>query len=621
MQTYYKILIFPLTLMKYYTNIVMLNKNMFLRDTVIRKDGKEYRYWRLVKSYRDKEGEIKQKTIVSLGKLSPDEVLQIKTVLSLKSSQETFVTSWENIQVKQSLEFLQVGMLANLWEWWGFNEVIDGCTSKEHSLVKTSFVAQILTINRCLEPNSDRKVQHWYNKTILPKLSGITSSKINPTRLYRTLDEVLAMEPEIQKHIYKKIRESGIDEFDLVFYDITSTYFEGDGPDIAEYGHSRDHRGDKKQVLLALAVTKEGFPFWWRVLPGNTVDSTTVKEIVGCLKKRFELENCAFIMDKGMVTDGNLEKIEDDHLFFIVTLSRDEIRSLPQVPFDYLKTIKEDNLNEKLSYFKYYNKRAYYKELESTNGRRYILCFNPEKFREERKNREEKLSSIEEYFSKLNKELRRARYSRDKSKLEKKIYYYLRRRKATKFFEYKIKKVKNRKGKGEVVTFFIDVVRNNLTIEKEEILDGVYVLCSNLVQHKEGRQKDFLFCPEKLIRSYRHRIKIERAFHQLKAFVDIRPIYHHKDERVQSHIFICVLAYLLNATVEYLVRKRKGMEEMTAQSVYENLESCKAVEIEVRNVCRKGLKLTEFDPLVEKLITFLSSKNLLLPEFLRKIEG
>lgn len=128
--------------------------------------------------------------------------------------------------------------------------------------IKTSEIVKILTLNRCLQPNSKHKVQHWYRGTILPLLNNPSPDKINPTRLYRSLDEIIEIEPKIQFHIYQKIRELGLDDFDLCLYDLTTSYLDGNKCTIGKYGLSTDHRPDKKQVLLALAITKNGYPFY-----------------------------------------------------------------------------------------------------------------------------------------------------------------------------------------------------------------------------------------------------------------------------------------------------------------------------------------------------------------------
>ncbi|MGQ9818232.1 MAG: IS1634 family transposase, partial [bacterium] len=225
-------------------------------------------------------------------------------------------------------------------------------------------------------------------------------------------------------------------------------------------------------------------------------------------------------------------------------------------PFNYFRSLTEANLKARLSYFNRYNERAYYRELPMVGKRRYILCFNPEKFLEERKNREAKLRSIEEYFLKLNQALSKAMNSRDRKKVEARVYYYLKRRKALRYFRYEVREVRqrfSRQGKvREVLTYQLDFERDLARLEQESLLDGVYVLASNLVVR--NGVGEIIVSALDLVSAYRWRIIIEQTFHHLKSFVDIRPIYHRLDERVCAHVLICVLGYLLNRTVEYLLR-------------------------------------------------------------------
>ncbi|MDI6856587.1 MAG: IS1634 family transposase [Candidatus Thermoplasmatota archaeon] len=558
---------------------------MYLRKTVRKKNGKKYEYWRVVVSFRDKKRKVLQKTIRNLGKLTNEEVLKWRLFLSVKSLEEIVIAKWEDIKIKSVREGISVAVLHNLWVYWGLRDLI--CSLLDE---KTQNVAGALVINRCVHPDSDYKVSSWYNKTLLPFIQA--KEELNPTEIYRTLDKILEIEKEIQVHLYKRIKELGLDEFNLVFYDLTSTYFEGNGPPLATFGHSRDKRGDKPQIILAIAVTKKGFPFWWKVFSGNTVDSQTLIEIVSSLKEQFNLNECALVVDKGIVTDKNLDSLEKEGYSFVSTISRSKIRSLKGFPFEFLKTINESNLSEKLSYFDYYNKRAYYKELGVISDRRYILCFNPEKFIEERHNRKEKLSSIEKYFEKLNIELENAKYNRDKEKLRNKIYYYLKRRDSLRFFNVEV---------GDRIKYSISRVK------KEEVLDGVYVLCSNLMEPS---------CKE-LISAYRNRIKIECAFHHIKSFVDVRPIYHHLNKRVRAHILICMLGYLLNLTFEHFIRDE--LEDMTGRKIYEELEKEDACEIEVNGVSR--MKLKEPSPFVHKALRILSSHSVVGMDFLSKLRA
>ena len=546
---------------------------MFLRETVLKKAGVEYRYWRLVKTYWDKKlRKVRHKTVAQLGKLKPQEISMFKKTLSGKVGK---YFSWEELTARKSFEYLAVAILDRIWKYWWLDKVVDN-------------VAEVLAINRCLCPKSDYQVSNWYNETILPKLLGET---INPTRIYRTLDEIYEQGWKIQERLHAKIRELKLDDYEIIFYDITSSYFEQSDCELAKYGLSRDHRRDKKQIILAMAVTKKGFPFYWKVFSGNTADTKTVKEFVSELTRRFGIKKACLVMDKGMVSNSNLEKIEVEKFDYVVTLRRSSIALIDDMPWKYLRSIDESNVNRKKEYFQYHSRRAYYKELKRQGNVRYVLCFNPEKFLQERKDRQEKIESIEKYLDNRNKELSAAKNKRNVEVLREEIERYLEKRSAKKIIKFRLMSNGN--------TYQIKYRTDEEGIKEAAKLDGVWVIMSNVAEVGPGE----------LIDAYRSRMEIERTFHNLKSFVEIRPLYHHEEQRIKAHVTVCVLGYLLNTTVMYLVRKKKDFEDLTAQTVYNYLRSCKIVELEAGS--EKRFKITTPTEEQVNLTRVLADENLL----------
>ena len=547
---------------------------MFLRETVIKKASGEYRYWRLVKTYWDKkQKKVRHKSVAQLGRLQPEEVGFFKRALSSKAGKRF---SWEDVIAKKSFEYLGVAILDRIYRYWELDKIIE------------EEACEVLTINRCLHPASDYQVSVWYEETILPRLLGIT---LNPTRIYRALDKVHNITKEIQSHLYKKITQLGLDDYELIFYDITSSYFEKSSCDLAAYGLSRDHRRDKKQIILALAVTKKGFPFYWEVFRGNTADTKTVKGFVDELKKRFKIEKACLVMDRGMVSNTDLEKISFEEFNYVVTIIKSSINKIKDMPWGYLKTITEDNVHTKRRYFIHHSKRAYYKELTPEGEKRYILCFNPEKFLQERKDRLIKIESIKKHLDQKNTKLSQAKNKRNRELLREELKKYLEKRAASKIFRFRL----IAKGKGFHISY--KVVKK--AIREAARLDGVYVIMTNV---KNAH-------PKHLITAYRNRMELERSFNQLKNFVEIRPIYHHTEERIKAHVTICILAYLLNNTIMHLVRQKKDFEELTAQAVYNYLRSCKLVELNAAGEQR--LKLTTPTNDQVKLTAILADRALL----------
>ena len=547
---------------------------MFLRETVIKKASGEYRYWRLVKTYWDKvRKKVRHKTIAQLGRLKPDEISFFKESLAGKAGKRF---SWEELSCRKSFEYLAVAILHRIWKYWQLDSLIEDDT------------VEVLAINRSLSPESDYQVSRWYEETILPRILGIS---LNPTKIYRALDQIPALTSKIQQHLYDKINSLGLDDYNLIFYDITSSYFEQSNSGLASYGLSRDHRSDKKQIILALAVTKKGFPFYWRVLEGNTADTKTVQAFVDELKRLFNIKQACLVMDKGMVSITNMEKIQAENFDYCVTLRRNSIAKLKGVPWNYLKGINENNIESKKDYFTYHFKRAYYKELPPNEGKRYILCFNPEKFLQERYNRLDKIASIQRHLDEKNKQLSKALGRRHRELLREEIKRYLEKRCALNLFAFRLM--------AKAKTFHISYRILKKAAAEAAKLDGIYCLMTNLKAAS----------PKELIDAYRSRMEIERSFHQLKSFCEIRPIYHHNEERIKSHVTVCILAYLLNNTVMHLVRQKKDFEELTAQAIYNYLKGCKLVELSAAG--NQKLKLTVPTAEQLQLTGILADKSIL----------
>ena len=582
----------------------------FLRE-MKRQDkyGRQYSYWVAVKSYRDKKsGKVKHQVLQTFGRLSPEEAENLKLLQQLKKlGKEALVTTWEKIVIGASYEYLSIQVLDRIFKLWEFGKVFGKGNGR---LVNWTDMVEILVLNRALCPNSDYKVRWWYPTTILPQLLNIPPALVNPTRIYRCLDEIYPREEQIQAHLVQKISGLGYDNVSLIFYDITSSYFEGYKCELGEFGLSRDHRKDKPQLLLCLCVTKEGFPFYWRVLPGGLHDCQTVVETVEVLKNKFNVGKVCVVMDKGMVSKDNLKKITEQELYYLVTLRRTIFRNLQSFPEELLAQIATKLEEEKekqqpdyqtvmkqFPYFTYYSPRAYFHLLEEKEKTsRYILCFNPEKFVEERKQRAKKMREIDQYFKAWNEKLSFSHTTRNKNFIEKEIYSYLKKRKAVHLFIWKVKRLRKIKKNTSTITLYQLLWKpNTKKLLKLQLTDGLYCLKTNL-PHQVS--------PESLVSSYRQRRKVENAFHYLKGFVEIRPFYHHKEERVKAHITICILAYLLQMTVEYLLKK--AGHHISFQEFISQLVTRHAVEVEIKNLKKREIRIPQIPKEIKKLIQMVT---------------
>mgnify|MGYP000978040666 CR=1 FL=1 len=575
------------------------------------RDGKFYSYWVVVKTYREKRTKkVKHKILQSLGRLSGKEVRDLRLLWQMKElGEDVIVTKWEKIKVGDSYDFLTMLVCDYLYKMWELDKVLKNDKSLTEQVWK---IAEILVINRVIFPNSDYKVSSWYKTTFLDKLLKVKASVVNPSRIYRTLDTIYEKTLQIQQHLADRIISLGFDDFSLVLYDITSSYFENNRCPIVKFGLSREKRKDKPQVLLALCVTKEGFPFYWEVLPGDIHDSTTVKGTISDVKEKFNIEKVCLVMDKGMVNEMNLKEIERSGFYYIVTIGSNIFRNLSSFPGDILSDISKEiekegkkefpdyqNVMKKFPCFSFHSKRAYFYLLEGNENYRYILCFNPEKFIEERKQREEKISSIERYFTQYNKELLKARKTRNKKTIEYQLYSYLKKRQSLNLFTIHLVPHRIKKNKTSIITTY--QIRYKINLKKLNLLkmtDGTYCIKTNLPQ-----QHNEYF----IVSSYRQRRKVESSFHYLKGFVEIRPFYHQKEERIKGHITVCILAYLIQITTEYLLKKA-GIN-ISFQEFISKIQQKRAVDLEIENIRKKDVKLPVLSQNIKKLLSAIGINN------------
>jgi hypothetical protein len=236
--------------------------------------------------------------------------------ISAYSNPDVIVAKIEDIVVTKHLAYLDVATLHRLWNKWQFDVFF---TSERW--------VETMVINRCLDPLSKIKLQEWVSGTILPALNSRELLEVNEYDVYRGLDHLFQREAELQEFIYHRLKQEGKFTQDALFYDLSSSYFEGSTCVLSEFGYSREHRPDREQIVLALMITKHGYPFYWKVLKGNTQDVTTVKALLDAIKKRFNINSCTLVFDRGMVSQANLALIQAKELWYISALDKDEIKS------------------------------------------------------------------------------------------------------------------------------------------------------------------------------------------------------------------------------------------------------------------------------------------------------
>ena len=458
---------------------------MHLKITIRRYKDKIYRHAKIVETYR-KDGKIKQKIIKNIGRIeTKEDEIRARKLLEQMRAGEKLVTLSE-VEVNKVFEFGLIYACEKLFEKYGIKKILSEVFAEKRIKFEADEIIALLVSNRLYKPASDLSACEWINKEAFTKI------KVKEHQIYRTLDLLAEKKEEIEQKIFSKLRRRLNLKVDLVFYDLTSTYFESSSSSLAKYGYSRDEKQGKKQIVIGVILC-DGLPIAHYVFEGNTVDKRTLKQTVEDLKKRFNLRRIVFVADRGIITVENLKELEENEYDYILaTKRRNErlVRKLMTKPIEG-------------------SEKVCVKEVYREGNRRYILCMNKEVRKEELEN-----------LKKLRKELERF-LAENKDKKDLKMKAYKKFGRAVRFIDFTSLKIDER------------------TWNYERKIAGRYLLVTTT--EMEAR---------KVLERYKELKEVEMFFRDLKHAVNVRPIYHRKDERIRAHVFVCVLSLLIKKLIE-----------------------------------------------------------------------
>lgn len=503
--------------------------------------GQIQEYLRIVENYR-KKGKVKQRVIATLGNVAVlrKDIKKIINGLLQKTGEKPliFADDLRNDQVKE----YGVGYLTSfMWQKLGLEDLVERILRKKKVGLNYGNWIKMMVVNKLSDPKSKLGIFEWlsriwwpshgFDERVLETKEEVEEeekdriAKKEVVKFYRAMDHLLGMKEEIETHLYYQFRDLFNMEVDLVFYDLTSSYFEGKGPkELACLGYSRDHEPGNSQIVIGLLMCN-GLPIGHEVFEGSRVDKKTVKEILAKLKNQFRIARCIFVGDRGLVTKENL-KILDEYEGFESILALRRRRN---------KEVKEIMLGKgHLSYCRIKDDLEY-KEVLDGNGLRYIVCRNPKIAKEQREQRQEDMAEIEKELEALKTKVDSQKKPSLK-RIVKRIEEILSHHHGHRLYKYQLDE-KNRS---------FGYFKNDEGIRLEDELDGVYIL--------RTYEKDLT--PEEIIESYKDLQDVERAFRSLKSPLELRPFYHHKEERVRGHVLICFLAYTIQKVVEKTLRER-----------------------------------------------------------------
>src|SRR4030081_3603269 len=314
---------------------------MYLRHTTVRKDGKVHRYWRLVRSVRVGRRVIQQ-TVAHLGEFDEHGRMEARALARRLigapeqeqlfddgSAHLTVPVRLKGIRIERSLQFGDVYLALALWRGMGLEDLCERLLPVGRERIAWARMAAVLVAARFCEPSSELHIaEDWYRRTALCDLLQLGDEEVNKDRLYRGLDHLLAHKAALEAHLSRRCGELFAVQNEVLLYDVTSTYFEGqaEANPQAQRGHSRDHRPDCKQVCIALVVTFDGFPLGYEVFAGNTHDSRTLQTIVATMEARHGVLGRVWIADRGMASADNLAWLRETRRRYIIGAPKSELK-------------------------------------------------------------------------------------------------------------------------------------------------------------------------------------------------------------------------------------------------------------------------------------------------------
>jgi transposase len=521
---------------------------MFLRRYRRSKDGKVHTYYALVESVRTDAGP-RQRVVAHLGELNHDQERRWQRTVVFHNRQGDaeqlrLFPDDENVPLPDDPDVVRVRLaevgwtnarrfgdiwLAHgLWQYLGLDAIVDRHVPQGKETIRPADMVAIEVINRLCQPCSEFALaEHWYASTALDDLLGVPDEAVTKDRLYRTLDRLLQAQVAIENDLKERFGALFQLEYDLLLYDLTSSYFEGlaEENELAQRGYSRDHRSDCKQIVIALIVTREGFPVAHQTFAGNTRDLSTVEHIVNTIETRFGKSERVWVMDRGMIDEESLAFLSEPGRRYLLSTKRhalNEFQSdlaspgwqhLPDNPEVEVKLRQRDEVH-------------------------YLLARSKPRRAKERAMRRRQRRGLAKALKKLHTRVSKGRLKQRDKILEAVGRLKERFPKAHPFVTIRVGATHREFTYAWNVAKFKDALRR----------DGAYLLRSN----QAG------WSAQEFWETYIQLTVVERAFRVLKTNLLLRPIWHHYSGRTQAHVFICVLAYALWKTLDHLA-KRAGL--------------------------------------------------------------
>jgi transposase len=540
---------------------------MYLRHTTVRKDGKTHTCWRLVRSVR-RGRKVVQETVAQLGELDAKGRARARSLalrITGRSEQyelfeapadaaEPIAVRLDQVRLERGRRFGDVWLGWVLWQALQLDRFCGEHIIEGRERVPWSAMAAILVIARLCEPSSELHIaEDWYRRTALDDLLGVPAERVNNDRLYRALDRLLPHKEALEAHLKARLGDLFGLDYDLLLYDVTSTYFEGQAAAnrLAKRGYSRDHRPDCKQVCIGLVVTRGGIPLGYEVFAGNRADVTTFEEIVTTMERRYGRAERVWVVDRGMTSAENIAWLEASGRRYLIGTPKSELKRFARELADRRDWVE---VREGLEV-----KACAGPEGEET----FLLVRSADRQQKEAAMHARFCERIETALARLEGRIARAKRPIDRSATERQIGRLLGRNSRA-AARYQIRLADD---PGTAAGLRLEWSVRPEWDDWAQHSEGCYVLRTNLSD----------WTSEELWRTYIQLSEAEAAFRIHKSELSIRPIWHQRTDRVLAHILVCFLAYVLWKTLEQW-QSRAGLGN-SPRTILEELAAIQSTDV------------------------------------------
>jgi transposase len=536
---------------------------MFLRPHSRNKDGKDHTYWSLVETMRTPDGP-RQKTLCYLGELNSSAQARWLTTVEVFNEQgeaqqlklfpshvaappddpQVARVLLNKVRLERTRQFGSCFLGLELWKGLELDRFFEQTVDGEAADVPWSRVAALLAINRLCAPGSELAIeQRWYPSTALDDLLEIEEGKINDTRLYRCLDRILPHKTKLERHLKERYGALFGAEFDVLLYDLTSTYVEGaaEKNPMVRRGYSRDHRPDCEQLVIALIVNNEGFPFSYETFDGNRADVSTMETILRMVERKYGKARRIWVFDRGIVSEENLAAIRKRDGQYLTGTPRSQMKQFEAelLQDDWTRVRPEVEV-----------KKVAIPQGEET----YILCRTSGRQEKEKAIRNRFSNSMETALKGLEKAIVTGRL-KDRNKMERRLgKIQARHPQVNDLYDLALPDTP------EGVRLFWQIKEDRKSWHESR--EGAYLLRTNLKAKTA----------EELWSKYMQLTEAEASFRALKSELSVRPLFHQLEPRVKAHVMVAFLGYALWVTLKHVLKRRPVIVPKLSTSGVDNAQ-------------------------------------------------